>query len=209
MVAPLLPALELVYVVMLVVVLAVVVRRPRVGTSLMVWTSLGFFIVTAVYVWWIAMAAFAQWNDNPQCGAFCQSFLPPYSDYWYRETFGRFGAYFGVNILAGLVFGAAFWWFARRTGGEVIDRDDVFLLTLAGMMTGWPNILLFLAVLFVCSVAVYLLKRRWRSRVTNPRVVITPLIPLAAAAIVLWGDWLAARLGLYDLGFVAITLVKP
>lgn len=205
---PTLALLAALHVGLLVFALLTLVRRGRTTTSLVVWVTFIFILTDILFVAWVAIEAYLRWSD-PACGSLCAANLPPYSDYWYRETFGRFGAYFGAQILTGLVFGAAFWWFARRTGGEVIDRDDVFLLTLSGMMVGWPNVLLFLAALFACSVAVYLLKRRWRSRVTNPRVVITPLIPLAAAAIVLWGDWLAARLGLYDLGFVAITLVKP
>lgn len=193
--------------VVVLVALLVLVRRRTLTTRAMMWVAFASLLLVAGFIAWVAASLLAAWLD-PQCRV-CLVNLPPFSTFWYRESFGRYGAYFGVNIATGLLFGLGFWLFARRTKGEVIDGDDVFLLTLAGAMIGWPNILLFLAALFFVSVAVFLVKRRFRDRVTNPRVIITPLIPFAALPIILWGDWLAARLGFYDLGLVAITLVKP
>lgn len=154
---------------------------------------------------WVAADLLVRWDGNPAC-PLCQYNLPPHSNYWYRESFGRYGSYFGVNLLTGLLFGLGFWLFARRTKGEIIDRDDVFLLTLSGMLIGWPNILLFLAGLFLVALVVYLVKRRFRHRVTNPRVILTPLIPFVTVPMLLWGDWFSRALHFYDIGLVAISL---
>lgn len=186
------------------------VWRGRFSARIIVWSTLLFVLAEAGTIAWVATTLFFAWNDNPACGLWCQVRLPPYSNYWYSESFYRYGAYFGVNAAAGLVFGFLFWIFARMTHGRVIDRDDVFLLTLVGMMVGWPNILVFLVALFVLGVLVFLAKRIFRSRIENPRVVITPLIPLAALPILFWGDFLASRIfNLYDIGLVAITLGRP
>lgn len=194
---------------LLLILLWILFRRGVFRTRTIVWSFLGLVLLEAAYVAWVATDLFMLWNANPNCPT-CQVHLPPYSNYWYQESFYRYGAFFGVNIAAGLVFGFLFWIFARMTKGSVLDRDDVFLLTLVGMMVGWPNILVFLAVLFVLGVLVFLAKRIFRSRIENPRVVITPLIPLAALPILFWGDFLASRIfNLYDIGLVAITLSHP
>lgn len=174
-----------------------------------IWSCFAWLLSATAFIAWVAIYLFRTWNVNPACPA-CQVHLPPYSNYWYQESFYRYGAFFGVNIAAGLVFGFLFWIFSRVTHGRVIDRDDVFLLTLSGMMVGWPNILVFLVALFVLGTAVYIVKRLAGPRVVNHRVIITPFIPLAALPILFWGDFLASRIfNLYDIGLVAITLSRP
>lgn len=185
--------------------LLVLLLDRRVNSRIFVWSSITIVLVEAIFTSWVAVDLFQLWNDNPDC-RLCQVHLPPYSNYWYEQSFWLYGKYFGINAATGVLFGLGFWLFARRTKGRVIDRDDVFLLTLAGMMTGWPNILLFLGALFVLGTAVWALKRLLRNRVTNPNVIITPLIPFAAIPIILWGDQLARLLHFYDLGLVALTL---
>lgn len=201
--------LTLAQLVLLAGLILVLFRTGRFSRRAVVWSVLALVVLEAGFVVWVAADLFHRWNDNPACAP-CQLRLPPHSDYWYQESFYRWGAFFGVNAAAGLLFGFGFWLFARFTKGRVIDRDDVFLLTLAGMMTGWPNILLFLASLFVLGIGVWIAKRLFLNRDGNPQVVVTPLIPFAAAPILIWGDWLAVRLlNIYDIGLVATTLVKP
>ncbi|MBI3115235.1 MAG: hypothetical protein HYZ09_01930 [Candidatus Kerfeldbacteria bacterium] len=182
-------------------------RRTTFSTRVIVWSSVWFWFTRVAYIAWVATHLFLLWNANPDCPS-CQVHLPPYSNFWYEESFGRWGAYFGVNIAAGLVFGLAFWFFAKRTGGRVIDRDDVFLLTLVGMMTGWPNILLFLIALFVSGAIISTIKRL--AGVPEWRVVVTPVIPIAALPIIIFGDVIAHwAFNLYDIGLVAIRLTPP
>ncbi len=190
----------------LVLLLRVLVWRRTLSRRVMIWSVIAAIGLELAFIGWVALDLWWTWHQ-PDC-KLCYVHFPPYSDYWYRLSFYNFGSYFGVNTLTGLLVGFAFWVLARRTEGEVIDRDDVFLLTLCGLLTGWPNILLFLGVLFVAAVLIFVVKVLFRRRISNPRVVITPFIPLAGIPIVLWGDTLARWLHFYDLGLVAVNLTR-
>lgn len=139
------------------------------------------------------------WHDLASCGTACVYFFPPYSNYYFNETLVLWVSTVSFNAIVGLTGGILFSWFARRTHGRIIDQVDVDLLTVGGMVAGWPNILLFYGLVFALTVLLTVV-RAVLSRNATVRTVITPALPLAAALIAIFGDQISRWLGLYDIG---------
>lgn len=150
-------------------------------------------IVAAVADYWI------EWHKYGSCGLACRYFFPPYSNFYFNQTIVQWTATFALNASVGLFGGILFSLFARATKGRIIDQLDVDMLTVGGMVAGWPNVLLFYGLVFALTV-VMTLTRAIVERQPSIRMIITPVLPLAAAAVAVFGDALAKFMKLYEIG---------
>jgi len=161
-----------------------------------------FLAISAVQLVLVAAVYWIEWHA-PECGEACQFFFPPYSNYYLNEVLIKWIATWGLNASVGLIGGFAFLWFARRTGGRIIDQLDVDFLTVGGMVAGWPNILVFYGLVFVLTIGLTVL-RAIAERSGSVRMIITPVLPIAAAIIALFGDQLSRWLRLYEIGVTVL-----
>lgn len=106
---------------------------------------------------------------------------------------------FAFNASVGLLGGLIFLWFSKKTHGRIIDQLDVDFLTVGGMVAGWPNILVFYALIFILTIIVTIV-RSIVERSAAVRMIITPVLPLACAAIALFGDQLSRLAHVYEIG---------
>ncbi|MBI4426657.1 MAG: hypothetical protein HY567_03700 [Candidatus Kerfeldbacteria bacterium] len=166
----------------------------RFGQRLWLW----FFVITLVQLIAVAATFWIEWHKS-SCGAACRYFFPPYSNYYFNEVIVRWISTFAFNAVVGLVGGLVFLLFARATHGRIIDQLDVDLLTVGGMVAGWPNILMFYALVFVLTMIVTIV-RAIHARSGTIRMIITPILPLAAAVVAALGDTLARFFRLYEIG---------
>lgn len=163
---------------------------------------LGFTVIATVTLALVYSMYQGLWRQS-DCGPLCRFFLPPYSNYYFNEVVVRWLSTFAFNAVVGLFGGLVFSLFARATRGQVIDQLDVDLLTVGGMIAGWPNILIFYGLVFSLTMMVTLV-RAAVFRTASVRMIITPVLPLAGAFVAVFGDKLAHTLRLYEIG---VTLV--
>lgn len=161
------------------------------------------------YVVVVALALFATsamtwigWHQA-SCGTACQYIFPPHSNYYFNEGIVRWASTIAFNAAIGLIGGLVFLLFARLTEGRIIDQLDVDLLTVGGMVAGWPNVLIFYGLVFVLTILLTVI-RAFRERSAGIRMIITPVLPFAAAIVAVFGNALARLFGLYEIG---LTLV--
>lgn len=159
---------------------------------------LGFAVITTVTLVLVYALYQGLWRQS-DCGSLCRYFLPPYSNYYLNEVVVRWLSTFAFNAAVGLFGGLLFSLFARATRGQVIDQLDVDLLTVGGMIAGWPNILVFYGLVFSLTTIITLV-RAVVFRTARVRMIITPVLPLAGAFVAVFGDKLAHALRLYEIG---------
>ena len=157
-----------------------------------------YIIIIAFNCAFLFALYWVEWH-KPECGIACRYFFPPYSHYYFNEVLVRLLSTFAFHAGAGLSGGILFSLFARATKGRIIDQVDVDLLTVGGMVAGWPNIFLFYAVVFVATVAMTVI-RAIAEKSANIRMIITPMLPYAAALVAVFGNELARMLHFYDIG---------
>jgi hypothetical protein len=91
--------------------------------------------------------------------------------------------------------------FIQRTKSAFLDLTDVALLVVGMAMVGWPSAFIFLAAVFVLSVAAMLVLVMIRKKKVTDRLVITPYIIPAAIAVLLCRDWLLHITYLWKINF--------
>lgn len=170
-------------------------RHSRAWSSRLLF--LAFVAIALVATLASAWANFAVWK-SPDC-AICHRFLPPISNYYFNQVIVRTISTFAFHAAVGLLGGIAFAVFARLTRGRIIDQLDVDLLTVGGMVAGWPNILIFYGLTFAVTVLTTVVQAALE-RSAAVRMIITPVLPFAAAAVAVFGDQLSRFLGLYNIG---------
>lgn len=170
----------------------------RSGRRLFLWYLIAQLTVLVA----VCATTWQQWHlDN--CGTACRYFFPPYSNYYFNQVIARWMNIAAFNAMVGLAGGILFSIFARMTHGTIIDQIDVDLLTVGGMAAGWPNILIFYAIVFLSTMVVTLL-RAVIERSVSVRMIVTPVLPMTAAAVALFGDKLAHWLHLYSIGITVL-----
>lgn len=162
-----------------------------------------------LFLWFLAIAVFQiiataadywiEWHKYDICGLGCRYFFPPYSNFYLNQTVIQWVATFAFDACVGLFGGILFSLFARATRGRIIDQLDVDILTVGGMVAGWPNILVFYGTVFIVTILMTII-RAFIEKSTSIRMIITPALPLSAAAIAIFGDYLAKLLKLYEIG---------
>lgn len=165
------------------------------GRRLFLW----FLCISCVQYAGVLAVYWVEWHHEVTCGLACRLFFPPYSNFYFNQIIVNWLATFAFNAAVGLVGGILFAWFARKTRGRFIDQLDVDLLTVGGMVAGWPNILIFYALVFVLTVCITI-ARAFAERSAGVRMIITPSLPIAGAVIALFGDQLARLFRLYEIG---------
>lgn len=173
-------------------------RKKEVGPTYGKRLFISYLSILAVSLTLVYAVYDAIWR-LPSCGPLCRYFLPPYSHYYFNEVVVRWMSTFAFNASVGLVGGLLFAVFARMTKGSIIDQLDVDLLTVGGMVAGWPNILIFYAIVFIAAVVMTII-RAVHERSASVRMIVTPVLPLAAACVALFGDRIAHVLRLYEIG---------
>lgn len=177
----------------------VIVRKrsipPQLGKQLFLW----FAAILALQLVAVSADLWIEWHRYSSCGFACQFFFPPHSNFYFNEGIVRWTSSFAFDACVGLFGGIFFSLFSRWTHGRIIDQFDVDLLTVGGMVAGWPNVLLFYGLVFVLTIIVTIIKAI-TVRSAGIRMIITPALPYAAAVIALFGDTLAKALKLYEIG---------
>ncbi|MBI4092456.1 MAG: hypothetical protein HY420_00870 [Candidatus Kerfeldbacteria bacterium] len=164
----------------------------------------GWYFCLQIIVWlFVFSVTWVEWR-RASCGAICQYFLPPYSNYYFNEVLVRWISTVAFNAGVGLLGGIIFSVFRRLTNNRVIDQLDVDLLTVGGMVAGWPNILIFYGLVFVLTMIVTV-GRAVAERSAAIRMIVTPVLPLAAAAVAVFGDKLARLAKLYEIGLTLVS----
>jgi len=153
-------------------------------------------LVSVMGIYWV------EWH-RATCGIACQFFFPPHSNFYFNQVIVQWMSTLAFNACVGLVGGMMFAWFARKTKGTIVDQLDVDLLTVGGMVAGWPNILIFYGIVFVLTILVTVGKAI-AQKSGSVRMIITPALPYAGALIALFGNDMAKLLKLYEIG---VTLV--
>lgn len=169
------------------------------GRRLFLWyvclqTVIMLFVFTVYWVEW----------QRTSCGQICLYFLPPYSNYYFNEVLVRWVSTIAFSAAIGLLGGIVFSIFRRLTNNRIIDQLDVDLLTVGGMVAGWPNILIFYGLVFVLTIMLTI-GRAVAERSASIHMIITPALPLAAAAVAVFGDKLARLFKLYEIGLTLVS----
>lgn len=184
------------------IVLLRLVRRTTLPVTygrrlFLVYTAVVGIQLVAVVAWY-----WFQWHRST-CGLGCPYYFPPYSNYYFNQVIVRWMSTFAFNACVGLTGGMLFMAFARRTQWSIVDRLDVDMLTVGGMIAGWPNILILYALVFVGTVLVSVTKAIVHKS-ASVRMVITPVLPVAISVVALFGTEIARFMHVYEIG---LTLV--
>lgn len=163
---------------------------------------LGYSTLQILALVFVFTVQWVEWH-KPDCGIACQYFFPPHSNYYFNEVIVRWTSSVAFNATVGLVGGLMFSLFARLTRGRIIDQLDVDLLTVGGMVAGWPNILVFYGAVFMLTV-ILTLARALKERAASVRMIITPVLPFAAALVAVFGDQLARLVHVYEIGLTIV-----
>ncbi len=158
-----------------------------------------YLIIVLVSLVAVAAAWYVTWA-HPECSGGCRLNLPPTSNYYFNEILARTMSVFAFHAAVGLLGGIGFSLFARATKGRIIDQLDVDLLTVGGMVAGWPNVLIFYGLAFAATILITII-RAVVQHSAAVRMIVTPTLPFAAAVVVLFGDQLAHWVRLYNIGF--------
>jgi len=126
--------------------------------------------------------------------------LPPYSDFYLKEI-TRLVSSSVISALFVLILYFVLLFFSQKTRQEIIDAQDVFLISFASLILGWPNFLIFLFLLFIITFFGSILAVIFKKKNKTERFIITYYIPLSFL-IVLWlGNYLAELTLLYKIRF--------
>lgn len=178
------------------------VKRPtmevRFGRQLFLW----FLIISLLQLVFLYADLWFEWH-RPICGGVCEFFFPPHSNYYFNEVIVRWASTLAFNAAVGLVGGLAFLWFAKKTNSRIIDQLDVDILTVGGMIAGWPNILIFYGLVFVLTIGLTIV-RAFIERSASVRMIITPVLPIAGLLMAMYGDLISRWLRLYEIGLTVV-----
>ena len=190
------------FAVMFLVVGRVMARRRDLSARYGKRLFLGYVVIALVQLVFVIVSYWVVWHQK-SCGIACKLYFPPFSNYYFNQVIVRWMSTLAFNACVGLVSGVIFAWFSRKTKGMIIDQLDVDLLTVGGMVAGWPNVLILYGLLFIVTILVTIGKSIVL-RSTSVRMIITPALPYIAALVALFGNDMAKWLKLYEIG---LTLV--
>jgi hypothetical protein len=103
-----------------------------------------------------------------------------------------------VSIIALIVLVAGTL-FLRKTKGRLLDDADVLILCFGILVTGWPNFLIYLFLVFACTALWVLLIFIFNRKQLQERMPITPFFVVAGILMLFWGTALSQLTGLYAL----------
>ncbi|MBI5404752.1 MAG: hypothetical protein HY976_00845 [Candidatus Kerfeldbacteria bacterium] len=178
------------------------IKRPVVDVSFGRRLFLFFLIISLLQLVFLYADLWFEWH-RPVCGAVCEFFFPPHSNYYFNEVIVRWASTMAFNAAVGLAGGLAFLWFAKKTQHRIIDQLDVDILTVGGMIAGWPNILVFYGLVFVLTIGLTVV-RALTERSASVRMIITPVLPVAGMLVALYGDQISRWLRLYEIGLTVV-----
>lgn len=161
-------------------------------TKIIYWPAGGYGALLLMQLIIYTYAQYIAWLENPVS----RYLLPPYQslDYFAGYIWFHYGLPLAVNLAAAVV-----WWgiliiLKRRSQGLWLDNSEAALGFLTAWLVGWPNILMYWAIMFslmVLRLAVANIKKQvdFRLAVTWPMIIAT-LVSLAL------GGWLLQSVGL-------------
>ena len=157
--------------------------------------AIGTYIVLVVMqiVFSILLVYYA-WKGSNSAEVY---FTFPYSNKIY-SVLSEALAYFGVSVAVGIVV-IALLSVVRKKRSDLLESQDVWLLGFGGMIAGWPQVLIFLVLVFLCTVIFKILRVALKKEQMSDRILITPAIPPAVIIIIFFGDLLARWTGLWVL----------
>lgn len=110
-------------------------------------------IITFLFIAYLASSAIlrsiVQWESWASTTV-TKNFLPPAQPfYFYMYSFGRFFISPIFAVFSAFCFGGIMYMFEFHSKTKWISREDVWLSILAGLLVGWPNIILLVVFSFV------------------------------------------------------------
>lgn len=120
---------------------------------------------------------------------------------FYEEQLTRLAQYFFASAIAALVLWLLLMLFLRFSPRVFYDSTEAGMLALGALVSGWPAVFIFLAVVFLlvaCAAVVHILFSR---RTLRDRFVIGPMVPVAAIVAMWLGNTLVQLTGLDAIRF--------
>jgi len=87
--------------------------------------------------------------------------------------------------------------YAKRTHYQKIDSADVLLFSFGTLISGWPNFLIYIGLVFIFAAIGLTVQRIVKKEVS--RIIVTPYFAAAGIVILFWGWELSRFIGLYAL----------
>ena len=148
--------------------------------------------------------ALAAWAFNQYLGLSLDPlgryYLPPYSGYLFEKITGHINSAV-ISALIAFAFYLVIFAFARKTREEIIDAFDTVLIGLGLLIIGWPNLFIFLGLIFAFTLLGGLLTVIIKRRGLTTRFIITPYLPLAFLITLWFGPYLSSFIGLDKISF--------
>lgn len=107
-------------------------------------------------------------------------FLPPHNSFLLIRVAQNTTALLAGWIASAVLFIVLSLIFVRRGHGMLLDGNDVLLLVLCAAVVGWPEVLLFLAILFALTIIWMIVLIIRKQKTIQDRIIITPMIIPAA-----------------------------
>jgi len=146
----------------------------------------------------IGLSRFLLYRSWEQSTGYEQYFTLRYSNKIYdllTSDIERFGLHLALGVFIFFVFIIA----AKKTKGVLLSVNDVLLLSLAAVITGWPNFAIAIGLIFALTICLKFIRIALRKEKLSDRIIITPAIPVATVIMVFFGNYLSALLGLSTL----------
>jgi len=155
------------------------------------WLTGAYLILFLVQGGFYTYSTYLGWLSSPVS----RYLLPPYNNWYFFSYSGfRFFLPLAVSLVAALV-----WWgiliiLKKRSDGLWLDSSEAAVGLLTAFLVGWPNILVYWAVLF--SLMVWRLAVANLRRQTDFRLAITWPMIIATLFTLALGAWLLQSVGL-------------
>ncbi|MFC1662809.1 hypothetical protein ACFL04_01420 [Patescibacteria group bacterium] len=185
------PALIIMWVVSLVYYLL----KKKYNPKFIIW-----FLLLILLIFIIGFSLF--WYYNYQIfAATIGTDYEPVARYFYQEKILRHGSDLIASLVFSLLLTTLFYIVWKLTKGLVIDGLDVVLLFLAMLSSQWPNMLVFLVMVFVSVLLINIILIVIGRRPLNNRIIITPAIPVAVILSLFFGNMISNAVGLSVIQF--------
>lgn len=100
----------------------------------------------------------------------------------------------GVIIIIAVIVWTLLFLYAKKTNFQKLDTADVSIFAFGILVSGWPNFLLYLFIVFVLTLFGLLVSRIFKKIDT---MIVTPYFAIAGIIIIFWGWKLSELTGLY------------
>ncbi len=132
---------------LIIAALLIIFRRININKKWLVILASFVFIINAIDVLIVSSRLWQEYQADP----IKQYWLPPHSNLVYVHIWRLFIPLVAALTTAVLVF-IILWWLKRRFSLVQYGTDDVYLLTIAALVSGWPGFFITFIAIFVAAV---------------------------------------------------------